>query len=159
MNLYRMRNKKKEPDGSYSFAPLFKYIEAARFLEMEPKFSAEYGEEAQAATPSPRRAARATGPEAEAATPSPRPAARATPSPRRAALMLADAGVLDLAGAWALISSGPARVLGLTDRGELSPGKRADFVVLDAQTRRVAATFVQGRVSYMSGAIAERFVG
>ncbi|MCX7558862.1 alpha-D-ribose 1-methylphosphonate 5-triphosphate diphosphatase [Sulfitobacter sp. F26204] len=80
------------------------------------------------------------------------------PSPRRAALMLADAGIFDLAGAWALISSGPAAVLGLSDRGSLTTGKRADFVVLDALTRRVAATFAQGRVSYMNGAIAERFI-
>ena len=80
------------------------------------------------------------------------------PSPRRAALMLADAGVLDFVQAWGLVSSGPARVLGLADRGELLPGKRADFVVLDAQTRRVAATFVKGRVSYMSGPIADRFL-
>ncbi|WP_386625395.1 alpha-D-ribose 1-methylphosphonate 5-triphosphate diphosphatase [Sulfitobacter geojensis] len=81
------------------------------------------------------------------------------PSPRRAALMLADAGVMDLPSAWALVSSGPASVLGLSDRGTLEVGKRADFVVLDARTRRVAATFVQGRVSYMNGAVAERFIG
>ena len=81
------------------------------------------------------------------------------PSPRRAALMLADSGVLDLAAAWGLISEGPARVLGLRDRGRLEPGMRADFVILDQQTRRVAATFVQGCVSYMSGAIADRFFG
>jgi alpha-D-ribose 1-methylphosphonate 5-triphosphate diphosphatase len=81
------------------------------------------------------------------------------PSPRRAALMLADAGVLSIADAWALISAGPARVLGLQDRGVLTCGKRADFVVLDAQTRRVAATFVNGVVSYMSGPIAARFLG
>lgn len=80
------------------------------------------------------------------------------PSPRRAALMLADTGVLDLAQAWALVSEGPARILGLTDRGRLEPGMRADFVVLDQQTKRVAATFVEGRVSYMSGDIAERFM-
>ncbi|MFC6639166.1 alpha-D-ribose 1-methylphosphonate 5-triphosphate diphosphatase [Sulfitobacter sp. JBTF-M27] len=80
------------------------------------------------------------------------------PSPRRAALMLADAGVCDLAQAWHLVSAGPAAVLGLHDRGVLTPGKRADIVVLDAETRRVAATFVEGRVSYMSGPIAERFV-
>lgn len=80
------------------------------------------------------------------------------PSPRRAALMLVDAGVMDMAGAWALVSAGPARLLGLDDRGTLAPGKRADFVVLDTQSRRVAATFVQGRVSYMCGEIAERFV-
>ena len=81
------------------------------------------------------------------------------PSPRRAALMLADAGVCDLAGAWALVSSGPAAMLGLEDRGVLEPGKRADIIVLDKRTRRVAATFAQGRVSYMAGEIAERFAG
>ncbi len=80
------------------------------------------------------------------------------PSPRRAALMLSQSGLLDLAGAWALVSSGPAQVLGLTDRGTLAPGKRADIVVLDKTTGRVAATFVAGRVSFMSGAVAERFV-
>lgn len=79
------------------------------------------------------------------------------PSPRRAALMLAQSGLVDLAGAWALVSSGPAQVLGLTDRGTLTPGKRADIVVLDKTTGRVAATFVAGLVSFMSGAIAERF--
>ncbi|MCX8951944.1 alpha-D-ribose 1-methylphosphonate 5-triphosphate diphosphatase [Ruegeria sp. NA] len=81
------------------------------------------------------------------------------PSPRRAALMLAKTGLLDLAGAWALISSGPARVLDLQDRGTLAAGKRADLVILDATTHRVAATLAGGRVSYMSGDIAARFVG
>lgn len=79
------------------------------------------------------------------------------PSPRRAALMLARSGVLDLGAAWALVSSGPAAVLGLTDRGILAPGKRADIVVLDANDR-VAATMSGGRVSFMAGDIAERFV-
>jgi len=79
------------------------------------------------------------------------------PSPRRAALMIAKSGLLDLPQAWALVSSGPARVLGLDDRGELSPGKRADLVLLDAQTHRVAATLAGGRLSYMSGDIAARF--
>ncbi|MFG6568365.1 alpha-D-ribose 1-methylphosphonate 5-triphosphate diphosphatase [Sulfitobacter sp. 1A13679] len=81
------------------------------------------------------------------------------PSPRRAALMLAQSGLLDLAGAWALVSSGPAQVLGLSDRGTLAPGKRADIVVLDKATGRVAATFAAGQVSFMSGAVAERFFG
>ncbi|WP_171133273.1 MULTISPECIES: alpha-D-ribose 1-methylphosphonate 5-triphosphate diphosphatase [unclassified Ruegeria] len=80
------------------------------------------------------------------------------PSPRRAALMLAKSGLVDLAGAWALVSSGPARVLGLSDRGELSPGKRADLVILDADTHRVSATLSAGRVSYMAGDIAARFL-
>ncbi|NOC43750.1 alpha-D-ribose 1-methylphosphonate 5-triphosphate diphosphatase [Ruegeria sp. HKCCD7559] len=81
------------------------------------------------------------------------------PSPRRAALMLAKTGLLDLAGAWALVSSGPARVLDMQDRGTLVPGKRADLVILDADTHRVAATLAGGRVSYMSGDIAARFLG
>ncbi|WP_425043419.1 alpha-D-ribose 1-methylphosphonate 5-triphosphate diphosphatase [Primorskyibacter sp. S87] len=80
------------------------------------------------------------------------------PSPRRAALMLAQTGVMDLAGAWALISQGPARVLGLNDRGTLTPGKRADVVILDNDTKRVAATLSGGRVSFMSGDIAGRFL-
>ena len=79
------------------------------------------------------------------------------PSPRRAALMLADAGVVSLAEAWALISSRPAALLGLADRGTLAPGKRADFVVLDKASRRIVATFAGGRVSYMSGDVAARF--
>ncbi|MBO9449048.1 alpha-D-ribose 1-methylphosphonate 5-triphosphate diphosphatase [Tropicibacter sp. R16_0] len=80
------------------------------------------------------------------------------PSPRRAAVMLAKSGVLDFAGAWELVSAGPARVLGLSDRGQLSPGLRADLVILEADTHRVAATCSCGVVSYMSGDIAARFV-
>ncbi len=80
------------------------------------------------------------------------------PSPRRAALMLAKSGLLDLAGAWDLISSGPAQVLGLTDRGRLMPGQRADLVILDAESDRVAATVAGGRFSYLCGDIAARFI-
>lgn len=79
------------------------------------------------------------------------------PSPRRAALMLWDAGVCRLDQAWHLVSGGPAKVLGLMDRGVLQPGKRADLVILDKITRRVAATFAGGRISYMAGEAAERF--
>ncbi len=77
------------------------------------------------------------------------------PSPRRAALMLARSGVMDFAAAWALVSAGPARALGLDDRGVLQPGKRADLVVLDGADR-VAMTVSGGRVSYLSGDIAAR---
>lgn len=79
------------------------------------------------------------------------------PSPRRAALSLVRAGVLDLPGAWALVSRGPARVMGLTDRGELVPGKRADLVVLDG-AERVAMTMAGGQISYMNGDIGARFL-
>jgi alpha-D-ribose 1-methylphosphonate 5-triphosphate diphosphatase len=79
------------------------------------------------------------------------------PSPRRAALMLANSGVVDFQTAWNLVSKGPAQALGLHDRGCFDLGKRADIVVLDAQTHRVAATLSCGRFSYMSGEISERF--
>lgn len=81
------------------------------------------------------------------------------PSPRRAALILARSGLLDLAGAWALVSSGPADLLGLADRGDFTLGKRADLVILDKVSERVAATVSGGRVSYMSGEVATRFFG
>ncbi len=80
------------------------------------------------------------------------------PSLRRAALMIEQSGLADLAGAWGLVSSGPARILGLRDRGQLAPGQRADLVVLDQATRRVAATLSAGRVSYMSGEVAARLL-
>lgn len=80
------------------------------------------------------------------------------PSARRAALMLWQNGMLDLNGAWGLVSAGPAAVLGLEDRGVLEAGNRADIVVLDRDTLRVAATLVRGRLSYMSGDIAARFM-
>ncbi|MDQ2090215.1 alpha-D-ribose 1-methylphosphonate 5-triphosphate diphosphatase [Marimonas arenosa] len=80
------------------------------------------------------------------------------PSLWRAALFLEEAGACDLASAWALVSEGPARLLGLEDRGRLAPGQRADLVVLDAATRRIAATMSGGRVSYLSGDLAERFL-
>ena len=81
------------------------------------------------------------------------------PSLRRAAFLLADGGVCDLAAAWGLISSGPARILGLADRGALRPGARADLVVLDAGSKRVAATIAGGCVSYLAGDAAMRFLG
>jgi alpha-D-ribose 1-methylphosphonate 5-triphosphate diphosphatase len=81
------------------------------------------------------------------------------PSPRRAALMLEKTGLRSLAEAWHLVSAGPAEVLGLSDRGVLSPGRRADLVILDPLTGRVGATMVRGRFSYLPGAVAERCLG
>lgn len=80
------------------------------------------------------------------------------PSPRRAALMLHKSGIVDLASAWRLLSEGPAQILGLADRGRFDPGLRADIVILDTRNHRVAATLSGGRVSYMSGDIATRFI-
>lgn len=80
------------------------------------------------------------------------------PSPMRAAFRLEELGLCDLASAWALLSSGPARLLGLTDRGSFEPGKRADLIVVDPNTRRVEATIAAGRVAHLTGAVAERFL-
>ncbi|MEQ8988069.1 MAG: alpha-D-ribose 1-methylphosphonate 5-triphosphate diphosphatase [Marinovum algicola] len=81
------------------------------------------------------------------------------PSLRRAAFLLADGGVTDLAGAWSLVSAGPARLLGLDDRGTLTQGQRADLVILDAATRDICATISGGRITHLRGEAAMRFVG
>jgi alpha-D-ribose 1-methylphosphonate 5-triphosphate diphosphatase len=78
------------------------------------------------------------------------------PAMLRAALILAGRGVLDLAQAWALISTNPARAAGLSDRGVISPGKRADLVVLDANVPQVVATIAAGSIAFLARAGAER---
>jgi alpha-D-ribose 1-methylphosphonate 5-triphosphate diphosphatase len=80
------------------------------------------------------------------------------PSPLRAAFRLEELGLCDLASAWAMLSSGPAEMLGLADRGTLEPGKRADLIVVDPATRRVEATIAAGRVAHLTGTVAERFL-
>ena len=49
-------------------------------------------------------------------------------------------------------------MLGLEDRGRIETGYRADLAILDARDDRLAATISGGRVSYLSGEIANRFV-
>ena len=80
------------------------------------------------------------------------------PSPMRATFRLAELELCSLEEAWRKVSRGPARLLGVSDRGDLEPEKRADIVVLDPATGRVAATIAGGQVAYMSGRIAERFL-
>ena len=75
-----------------------------------------------------------------------------------AAWKLVDDGILPLEKAWSLISSGPARILGLADRGSLSTGLRADLVIVDKETREIAATIAGGRLSHLSGRVAARFM-
>jgi alpha-D-ribose 1-methylphosphonate 5-triphosphate diphosphatase len=70
------------------------------------------------------------------------------PAMMRAAFVLSERGVFDLAGAWALISQNPAQAGGLTDRGTIEAGKRADLVVVDPATRRAVATFVKGQLAF-----------
>ncbi|MCA8882576.1 MAG: alpha-D-ribose 1-methylphosphonate 5-triphosphate diphosphatase [Rhodobacteraceae bacterium] len=80
------------------------------------------------------------------------------PSPRKAAFVLSGDLGLPFAQAWALVSSGPARLLGLSDRGEIVPGKRADLVILDPDTGRVGATLAGGRITYLTSPLAARFL-
>lgn len=67
-------------------------------------------------------------------------------------------GGMGLPEAWALVSSGPARLLGLGDRGVIATGKRADFVILDAKSHAVAATIAGGQIAYARGDIVQRLV-
>ncbi len=81
------------------------------------------------------------------------------PAPRQAVLRLVEDGVCDFAQAWALVSAKPAAVLGLNDRGTLEAGKRADLVIVEAESGRIGATLVGGQVSFMAGDVAARFMG
>lgn len=80
------------------------------------------------------------------------------PTPRQAAFALAERGVLPLEDAWALISSRPAEVMGWSNRGRLETGARADLVIVEEATHRVAATICAGQVSWMAGPVAARFL-
>ena len=55
-----------------------------------------------------------------------------------------------LVGAVRLASKNPARALGLSDRGEVATGKRADFVVVDANDR-VVQTICHGETIFSNG--------
>ena len=75
-----------------------------------------------------------------------------------AAWALVDRGILSLAKAWALISTGPAAVMGMADRGRLEAGLRADLVIIAAETRRIEAVLCGGRMVYLAGEAAQRFL-
>ena len=73
------------------------------------------------------------------------------PAMLQAAFRLASARTVSLAQAWRLVSANPAAAVGLDDRGEIAPGKRADLVIVDDSdpaAPQVVATFVAGRLVY-----------
>ena len=74
------------------------------------------------------------------------------PAMLRAAFVMRERGVLDLARAWALISANPAAAAGLHDRGTITEGKRADLVLVDPDAQRVVATIAGGRLAYLNAA-------
>lgn len=65
---------------------------------------------------------------------------------------LARAGATHFEAAWSLVSRGPADALGLTDRGTIETGRRADLVMVDPQSGseepEPVATFAAGRLAY-----------
>ncbi|MFK4489801.1 alpha-D-ribose 1-methylphosphonate 5-triphosphate diphosphatase [Bradyrhizobium sp. USDA 336] len=72
-----------------------------------------------------------------------------------AAFRLAADGVVPLAQAWDLISAGPARATGLTDRGLLAEGRRADILLVDDSVElrpRLIAVISGGRLVHLTDA-------
>jgi alpha-D-ribose 1-methylphosphonate 5-triphosphate diphosphatase len=79
------------------------------------------------------------------------------PSLAMAAWTLVDRGI-PLPRAWAMVSSRPADILRLADRGRLDPGLRADLVVVNAATRTIEATISGGRLGFLCGEAGRRFL-
>jgi alpha-D-ribose 1-methylphosphonate 5-triphosphate diphosphatase len=73
-----------------------------------------------------------------------------------AAFHLAAEKVMDLPAAWAMISTNPARIAGLADRGTLHLGARADVVAVNPETHGVEMTICAGRIAHLSGEVARR---
>ena len=75
-----------------------------------------------------------------------------------AAWALVDREVASLPVAWAMISTNPAEIMRMTDRGRLDAGLRADMVVIHAATRAIEATICGGRLTFLAGEAAQRFM-
>ncbi|CAN7509215.1 alpha-D-ribose 1-methylphosphonate 5-triphosphate diphosphatase [Bosea sp. LjRoot237] len=68
-----------------------------------------------------------------------------------APFILTRKGAADFATAWRLVSQGPAAALGLSDRGVIAPGKRADLVLIAPEPQpRVVATIAGGRLVHLA---------
>ena len=75
------------------------------------------------------------------------------PAQLLAAFRLAADGVLPLPQAWRLISAAPARAAGLSDRGILAEGYRADIILVDdavPMRPRIAAVIAAGRLVHLA---------
>ena len=80
------------------------------------------------------------------------------PSLAMAAFRLVDDGIRTLPQAWAMISTVPAELMRLHDRGVIAPGRRADLCIVNASTRQVECTIAGGRITHLSGEAAHRFL-
>jgi alpha-D-ribose 1-methylphosphonate 5-triphosphate diphosphatase len=77
------------------------------------------------------------------------------PAQMLAAFRLATDGVLPLAAAWDLISAAPARAAGLSDRGVLAAGYRADIILVNDEIPlrpRIVAVIAAGRLVHLTAA-------
>jgi alpha-D-ribose 1-methylphosphonate 5-triphosphate diphosphatase len=77
------------------------------------------------------------------------------PAPLLAAFRLAADGILPLPRAWDLISKAPAHAAGLTDRGTLAHGQRADILLIDDRMPmrpRIVAVIAGGRLVHLTEA-------
>ncbi len=75
------------------------------------------------------------------------------PAQLLAAFRLAADDVLPLPQAWNLISAAPARAAGLSDRGVLATGYRADIILVDDEfplRPRIVAVIAAGRLVYLT---------
>jgi alpha-D-ribose 1-methylphosphonate 5-triphosphate diphosphatase len=78
------------------------------------------------------------------------------PTLLQAAYILAGRGILPFAECWALVSRNPARAVGLADRGEITPGRRADLILVDdlePALPRVVASYVGGELRFAAVAL------
>jgi alpha-D-ribose 1-methylphosphonate 5-triphosphate diphosphatase len=79
------------------------------------------------------------------------------PAQLHAAFALVRQDVVPLGPAWDLISANPAAAVGLSDRGAIASGRRADLVLVDDRDPAlpsVAATLVAGRAAYVGPTLA-----
>ena len=81
------------------------------------------------------------------------------PTLAKSAFRIARDGVMSLADAWALISTNPAQIMGMQDRGEIKAGKRADLTIINQKTQEVEGTLAAGRWSYLSAGLAHQLSG
>lgn len=80
------------------------------------------------------------------------------PAMAQAAWTIADQRAASFTQAWAMISTRAAKIIGLSDRGHLTPGARADLSVMNPATRQIEATIAGGRLAWLSREAGARFV-
>ena len=79
------------------------------------------------------------------------------PSLHHAAFALEAEG-MSLADAWALVSASPAGIMGMDDRGEIAPSKRADLVVIEEESRQIVGTIAAGRFAHVAEPLGARIL-